>query len=104
MCDPVSATMAFFGAVGAYSQQKLSKKAAEGQDAANRTATANAATAADQADQANNKANGKSADLSAMGSANSLAAKGGVSGTMLTGSQGVDPSALMLGKTTLLGA
>lgn len=32
------------------------------------------------------------------------AGKAGASGTMLTGSQGVDPTALQLGKTTLLGA
>jgi G3E family GTPase len=32
------------------------------------------------------------------------AGKAGASGTMLTGSQGVDPSALQLGRSTLLGA
>jgi hypothetical protein len=31
------------------------------------------------------------------------AGKGGASGTMLTGSQGIDPNLLSLGKNTLLG-
>lgn len=62
-----------------------------------------AATQADQADQANNRANAKTPDIAAMLSANQGAAKGGASGTMLTGTQGVDPTQLQLGKSTLLG-
>lgn len=64
---------------------------------------ANAKKTAEQADQANNKANQKRANSSALLSSNQMAAKGGQSGTMLTGPNGVDPSALQLGKTTLLG-
>ncbi|MFJ1253414.1 hypothetical protein [Cupriavidus sp. CuC1] len=64
-----------------------------------------AATAqANQADQANNRANAKSPDINAMLSANQQAAKGGASGTMLTGTTGVDPTQLQLGKNTLLGS
>jgi type II secretory pathway pseudopilin PulG len=80
------------------------KKAAAAQQQAASQATTAANTAADQADQANNRANGKQPDISSMSSANSLAAKGGVGGTMLTGSQGVDPNSLLLGKKTLLGS
>ena len=108
MCDPVSATLAVVGAVGAYSQQQQAKKAQASQEQAQTQAAAAAKATADAAataqDQANNKANPKTADVAAMSSANALAAKGGASGTMLTGPQGVDPATLLLGKTTLLGA
>jgi hypothetical protein len=36
-------------------------------------------------------------------SQNQMNAKGGQSGTMLTGATGVDPNSLLLGKKTLLG-
>lgn len=49
------------------------------------------------------KANQKRADTNSLYSANQQAAKNGPSGTMLTGSNGIDPSALQLGKSTLLG-
>lgn len=51
-----------------------------------------------------NKSNAKRPDVGAMLSGNEQAAKGGGGGTMLTGPQGVDPSALNLGKNTLLGS
>lgn len=50
-----------------------------------------------------NKANARKPDIAAMLSGNETAAKGGASGTMLTGPQGVDPNALSLSKTSLLG-
>lgn len=55
------------------------------------------------ADQANNKANQKKPDISAIMSAAQQASKTGGSSTMLTGPGGIDPSALQLGKTSLLG-
>ena len=58
---------------------------------------------AKKADEANNKANQKRANSSALLSSNEMAAKGGQSGTMLTGPGGVDSSTLQLGKITLLG-
>lgn len=80
----------------AYVANKNSKKArAQGREQAEDTAKA--------ASQANNKANQKRANSSAILSSNQMAGKGGQSGTMLTGPGGVDPSALQLGKTTLLG-
>lgn len=54
-------------------------------------------------DQANNQKNQKKANGSALLSANQAAAKGGISGTMLTGPGGVANTSLQLGKTTLLG-
>jgi len=50
-----------------------------------------------------NKANAKSPDVGALLSANQQNAKGGQSGTMLTGPGGIDPSVLSLGKSSLLG-
>ena len=50
-----------------------------------------------------NRANAKSPDVGALLSANSQAAKGGQSGTMLTGPSGIDPNSLSLSKSSLLG-
>lgn len=65
---------------------------------------ANADRTAAQADQAFNQANQKRPDASAILSAAQQSGKQGASGTMLTGPQGVDPSTLALGKSTLLGS
>lgn len=67
-------------------------------------AQANADRTASQADQAFNQANQKKPDTSAILSAAQQSGKSGVSGTMLTGPQGVDPNTLTLGKSTLLGS
>ena len=91
-------------AASTYVNYQQGKKANEMQQQAATQATVAATKAADQADQATNLANGKQPDIAASSSANSLAAKGGVSGTMLTGAQGVDPNSLTLGKKTLLGS
>lgn len=45
----------------------------------------------------------KAPDVNALLAAAQEAAKGGPSSTMLTGPSGIDPSALTLGKSTLLG-
>lgn len=87
------------GATAAYG----AKKTAKAQEAATRQAGENAKATADAADQANNKANQKRPDGRALLAANQDAAKAGQAGTMLTGPTGIDPSALKLGKTTLLG-
>lgn len=71
--------------------------------AAMQQAKDNADRQASQAEQDMNRANQKRADPSAILSAASQGGKSGASGTMLTGPQGVDPSALSLGKSTLLG-
>lgn len=49
------------------------------------------------------KENMKTPDMAGYLSANQRAAKGGQSGTLLTGPSGVDASQLTLGKNTLLG-
>ncbi|MDZ7918506.1 hypothetical protein [Rhodoferax sp.] len=79
------------------------QKAENAQKDATAQAKVTAAKTADQADQANNRANGKQPDIAGIASANEQAAKGGISGTVLTGPTGIDPKQLMLGKSTLLG-
>jgi uncharacterized protein HemX len=79
-------------------QQAAASKAALAQ--AKETATKNA----QQADEAYNAANKRTADTSALLSAAQQSGKAGASGTMLTGSSGVDTSSLQLGKNTLLGS
>lgn len=78
-------------------------KARQASNQANDIAKTNALNTQQQSDEANNRANAKSPDSAAMLSANMMAGKAGQSGTLLTGPQGVDPSQLTLGKTTLLG-
>ena len=63
----------------------------------------NADAAAKQADEDFNRANQKRPDTNAILAAAQDSVRGGTSGTMLTGAQGVDPETLKLGKTTLLG-
>jgi FKBP-type peptidyl-prolyl cis-trans isomerase len=57
-----------------------------------------------QQDQAFNKANQKTPDVASILSGAQQSAKAGGGGTMLTGPQGIDPSALALQKNTLLGS
>lgn len=69
----------------------------------NSQAQANADRAFKQAEEANNKANAKAPNTQNLLDENVQAALGGSSSTMLTGSQGIDPAKLLLGKNTLLG-
>lgn len=69
--------------------------------AAQAQANANAQLLSSQ--QALNRANQKQPDTSAILSAAMQSGRMGASGTMLTGPQGINPSTLNLGKTTLLG-
>lgn len=79
------------------------EKQQSAQKKANKQAQANAAKQAQQAEQEINRANQKSPDVGALLSANQQQSLSGQSGTMLTGSQGIDPNSLTLGKSTLLG-
>jgi hypothetical protein len=56
------------------------------------------------ADENINRATAKRPNTARIVDEAAQAGKAGASGTMLTGSQGVDPSALTLGRSTLLGA
>ena len=97
----VLAAAAVAGTAISYMNGQEQKKA---QAEAMAQSKANALKQEKAADEATNRANMKQADTSAILSAAQQAGKGGASGTMLTGSQGIDPSALALEKNTLLGA
>lgn len=103
MCDPVSLAIVGSAVLGAGVSYVQGQQAAKTAKNAQNQAKEAAATTAKQADQAFNKANAKTPDIGALDAANQMQAKGGVGSTMLTGAAGVDPTALTLGKTTLLG-
>lgn len=86
-------------ATTAYSMDQQRKMS----NTANDQAMAAAKKQQQASDQATNRANAKSPDTAALMASNMLAAKGGQSGTMLTGPSGVDPGSLTLGKSSLLG-
>jgi uncharacterized protein HemX len=90
-------------AVGAGSAVYSAKQGQIAQKNAGQAAVAAANKNAQSADEANNAANAKSPDSAALMAANLAAGKQGASGTMLTGPGGVDPTALTLGKSSLLG-
>lgn len=95
-----SAAAAVVAAIGsAYSADQQRKSAHAAADQARDQAQKQVAAA----DQQLNAANQKRPDTSALVSAIQQQGKGGVSGTMLTGPQGIDLSQLQLGKTSLLG-
>lgn len=82
--------------------QENQEKALRQQEQAQAEATARADKQASDAQQAMNKANQKAPDMGTI--MDRVAGSNGGGGTMLTGSQGVDPNALQLGKNTLLGS
>lgn len=95
----VAATMAASTAYSAYA----GNKADQNQRSAQRQSLRAAEDQANAAEQATNKANQKRPDIAGALASAMLAGKAGASGTMLTGPGGIDPSALQLGKSTLLG-
>lgn len=97
----VAASAAVAGTAVAFTQGQKQQAAVED---AQKQAKAAAAKQERAAEEANNRANQKGADTMALLSAAQQAGKAGMSGTMLTGPQGVSPSALSLGKNTLLGS
>lgn len=86
--------------VGVYAADRNRKATNQAADQAKKNALAQEKAA----DEANNRANRQSPDISAILAAAQRAGKNGVGGTMLTGAQGIDPNALKLGKTSLLGS
>lgn len=90
-------------AYSAYSASQSAAKANDTQQQAMQQAKTIANQQATMQTEQINRANAKSPDTGALLSANQQAAKGGISGTMLTGPAGVDQNTLSLGKTSLLG-
>ncbi len=118
MCEPTTiglalgyagstATAVGVAAYGALATTALTayqgQQARIGQTRAADMAGRDASLTAQRAEEATNRANAKSPDVAAALSAALLSGKMGNSSTMLTGPQGVDPSKLLLGKSTLLG-
>ncbi len=108
MCDPIVGTIltavsGLASAASAVKGVKQAKEADKTQKAAIEQAKQASAAQLKQAEDATNKANAKRPNVDALYSANEQSAKGGPSGTMLTGPGGVDPSSLTLGRNTLLG-
>ena len=114
----VSALVGLVAAVGVGSMAAgLGYTIASGEDAKKKQAQAltrqqsaqsQAVSAAEKqrqtSEMAINQANRKKPDVSSIMQAASESASGGAAGTMLTGPTGVNPNALSLGKTTLLGS
>lgn len=94
-------------AYGIYNGQKqdaMQQQALKRQNNAEQTAEAQQLSTERQSEIAQNQANAKTPDIAQILAKAALSAKSGVSGTMLTGPTGVDPSTLNLGKSTLLGS
>jgi hypothetical protein len=93
-------------AVGLFSTEMQASNASDAADAAARGQEQQvqlAKNAQADADIANNKANQNKPDVAGILASNANAGKAGPSSTLLTGSQGIDPTKLNLGKSTLLG-
>lgn len=84
-------------------QAYAGNKAGQDQRSAQRQSLRTAEDQANAAEQASNKANQKRPDVAGALSSALMSGKAGSYGTMLTGPGGIDPNALQLGKSTLLG-
>jgi len=96
-------TAVAIAAVGTAYSIYSGERAADAQKKAQEQARQNALKQEKSSDEANNRINQKSADTTGALAAAQQAGKSGASGTMLTGPTGIDPGALTLGRTTLLG-
>ena len=95
--------LAAASAYSAVSSNQNAKKAAKQQESAQNDAKQQALAQEKAADEASNMQNMKSPDTGAMMSAAMMSGKSGVSGTMLTGAQGVEKDKLNTKRSTLLG-
>lgn len=90
-------------ALGAATSIYSGNKQASAQKKAQAQAKSIADKQATAAEQAQNAANQKRPNTSGILDAANQAGRAGISGTMLTGAQGVDKNQLALGRNTLLG-
>lgn len=110
MADPltIAAIALGAGAMGGSIYQgeqgkKQQKQSLRMQEQQMREAEARATSQQRRSEQEMARANAKKPDISAIMQAAQEASKAGAAGTMLTGPRGVDPNALQLGRTSLLG-
>ncbi len=88
----------------AHSANKAKKKMEREMSIANQQQADHMKKLEDMATEEANKAASKTPDVAAARRRNAQTAKGGASGTFLTGARGVDPDTLPLAKNKLLGA
>ena len=84
-------------------QRQIQQQALEEQRKSNEQSVARAKAENLRSEQEYNRANRQNVDVTSSLDASELSAKQGASGTMLTGTMGVDPNELNLSKNTLLG-
>ena len=84
-------------------QRKIQQQALEDQRQANERAEPRAKAEQQRSEQEYNRANRQNVDVASAMDASELSAQQGASGTLLTGSMGVDPNQLNLSQNTLLG-
>jgi len=87
----------------ANNQRKVQERALADQRRANERTEARAKAEQQRSEQEYNRANRQNVDVASAMDASELSAKQGASGTLLTGSMGVDPNQLNLSQNTLLG-
>ena len=87
----------------ANNQRKVQERAIEDQSQANESAEQRAKAEQQRSEQEYNRANRQNVDVESALAASELSAQQGASGTLLTGSMGVDPNQLNLSQNTLLG-
>lgn len=105
MSGGISATAIMAGAAVASTAYSIysGQQQASAQKKAQAQATSQANAQATAADQAMNAANQKRPNTSEILDAATQSGRGGISGTMLTGAQGISRDQLSLGKSALLG-
>ena len=93
----------YVAVTSANKQRKIQKQALEDQRQANERAEQRAKAEQQRSEQEYNRANRQNVDVESALDASELSAQQGASGTLLTGSMGVDPNQLNLSQNTLLG-
>ena len=93
----------FVAVKSANDQRKVQRQALEDQRKANERTEARARAEEQRTQQEYNRANRQNVDVESSLDAAELSAQQGASGTLLTGSMGVDPNQLNLSQNTLLG-
>ena len=98
-----AAATTYVAVSSANEQRRVQNQALADQRQANERAEARAKAEEQRSEQEYNRANRQNVDVTSSLDASELSAKQGASGTLLTGSMGVDPNELNLSKNTLLG-
>lgn len=100
MSGVIAAVSTVIAAGGIYMGEKAQRQQARAQ----RQNLEQARKAEKAQEEAINRANMRQPDIAAIISSAQAAQREGIGSTMLTGTKGIDPSALVLGRKTLLGA